>query len=156
MADVRDVLCEGGDALYRIDYHYVQGTEMHGIIVGGNIRCFLKLSGTAYMPDLNGKILLLESRSGTVARMETYLSQLQQIGAFEQIAGILLGTFTEMEAKQCMPDIVQLVKKYVRKTMPMCRSRSRSIRWLPDSLEKPTMPRQNALRDYRGSVGKPW
>lgn len=38
----------------------------------------------------------------TVARMETYLSQLQQIGAFEQIAGILLGTFTEMEAKQCM------------------------------------------------------
>ena len=30
-------------------------------------------------------------------------------GAFEQIAGILLGTFTEMEAKQCMPDIVQLV-----------------------------------------------
>lgn len=83
MTDVRDVLCEGGDALYRIDYHYVQGTEMHGIIVGGNIRCFLKLSGTAYMPDLNGKILLLESRSGTVARMETYLSQLQQIGAFE-------------------------------------------------------------------------
>ena len=57
--------------------------------------------------------------SGTVARMETYLSQLQQIGAFEQIAGILLGTFTEMEAKQCMPDIVQLVKKYVRKTMPI-------------------------------------
>ena len=40
-------------------------------------------------------------------------------GAFEQIAGILLGTFTEMEAKQCMPDIVQLVKKYVRKTMPI-------------------------------------
>ena len=119
MTDVRDVLCEGGDALYRIDYHNVQGTEMHGIIVGGNIRCFLKLSGTAYMPDLNGKILLLESRSGTVARMETYLSQLQQIGAFEQIAGILLGTFTEMEAKQCMPDIVQLVKKYVRKTMPI-------------------------------------
>lgn len=25
MTDVRDVLCEGCDALYRIDYHYVQG-----------------------------------------------------------------------------------------------------------------------------------
>ena len=119
MTDVRDVLCEGGDALYRIDYHYVQGTEMHGIIVGGNIRCFLKLSGTAYMPDLNGKILLLESRSGTVGRMETYLSQLQQIGVFEQIAGILLGTFTEMEAKQCTPDIVQLVKRYAGENMPI-------------------------------------
>ena len=117
MADVQNVLCDGGDALYRIEYRYVQGTEMHGIVVGGNIRCFLKLVGTSYMPDLHGKILLLESRSGTVARMETYLSQLQQIGAFEQVAGILLGTFTEMEAKHCTPDIVHLVKKYVDSTM---------------------------------------
>ena len=76
-------------------------------------------AGTAYMPDLHGKILLLESRSGTVARMETYLSQLQQIGVFEQIAGILLGTFTEMEAKQCTPDIVQLVKRYAGENMPI-------------------------------------
>ena len=119
MADVQNVLCDGGDALYRIDYHYVQGTQMHGIVVGGNIRCFLKLAGTVYMPDLHGKILLLESRSGTAARMETYLSQLQQIGAFEQIAGILLGTFTEMEAKQCTPDIVQLVMWYAGDNMPI-------------------------------------
>lgn len=119
IADVRNVLQDGGDALYRIAYHYVQGTEIHGAVVGGNIRCFLKLAGTEYMPDLQGKILLLESRSGTVARMETYLSQLQQIGAFEQIAGILLGTFTEMEAKRCTPDIVQLVKRYVGSAMPI-------------------------------------
>ena len=123
IADVRNVLCDGGNALYRIDYHYVQGAEMHGIVVGGNIRCFLKLAGTAYMPDLHGKILLLESRSGAVARMETYLSQLQQIGAFEQIAGILLGTFTEMEAKQCTPDIVQLVRKYAGSTMSVAVTR---------------------------------
>lgn len=119
IADVKNVLCDGGDALYRIEYRYVQGTEMHGIVIGGNIRCFLKLAGTSYMPDLHRKILLLESRSGTVARMETYLSQLQQIGAFEQVAGILLGTFTEMEAKHCTPDIVPLVKKYVDSTMPI-------------------------------------
>ena len=117
--DVQNVLRDGGDALYRIDYRYVQGMEMHGIVVGGNIRCFLKLAGTAYMPDLQGKILLLESRSGTVARMETYLSQLQQLGTFEQVVGVLLGTFTEMEAKQCTPDIVQLVKKYAGATMPI-------------------------------------
>lgn len=119
ISDVQNVLRDGGDVLYRIDYRYVQGMEMHGIVVGGNIRCFLKLAGTAYMPDLHGKILLLESRSGTVARMETYLSQLQQLGTFEQVVGVLLGTFTEMEAKQCTPDIVQLVKKYAGATMPI-------------------------------------
>lgn len=119
IADVRNVMQDGGDALYRVDYHYVQGTQMHGIVVGGNIRCFLKLAGTGYMPDLQGKILLLESRSGTVARMETYLSQLQQIGAFERVAGVLLGTFTEMDARKCTPDIVQLVKKYTGSAVPI-------------------------------------
>lgn len=119
MADVKNVICDGGDALYQIDRRYVQGSEMHGIVVGGNIRCFLKLAGTGYMPDLEGKILLLESRSGTVARMETYLSQLQQIGAFERVAGILLGTFTEMDARKCTPDIVQLVKKYTGSAVPI-------------------------------------
>lgn len=119
MADVKNVICDGGDSLYQIDYCYVQGSGMHGIVVGGNIRCFLKLAGTGYMPDLEGKILLLESRSGTVARMETYLSQLQQIGAFERVAGILLGTFTEMDARKCTPDMVQLVMKYTGSVVPI-------------------------------------
>lgn len=123
MADVKNVVCDGGRALYQIDYRYVQGSEMHGSVVGGNIRCFLKLAGTPYMPDLHGKILLLESRSGTVARMETYLSQLQQIGAFEQVAGILLGTFTEMDAGKCTPDIVQLVKWYAGDNTPIAVTR---------------------------------
>ncbi len=60
------------------------------------IRCFLKLAGTEYMPDFTDKILLLESYSGTVAKMETYLCRLEQLGAFKKAAGILLGTFTEM------------------------------------------------------------
>lgn len=102
---------EDGDDLFHIEYEWIQGTEMQGIVVGGNIRCFLKLAGTEYMPDLNGKILLLESYSGTVAKMETYLCQLQQMGAFSKAAGIILGTFTEMESEQCVPTIQTLVKR---------------------------------------------
>lgn len=86
--------------LFRIRYHFVQGTKMQGVVIGGNIRCFLKLAGTEYMPDFQDKILLLESRSGLVPQMETFLSQLQQLGAFDKISGILLGTFTKMEEKQ--------------------------------------------------------
>ena len=40
---------------------FLQGSKMQGIVVGGNIRCLLKLAGTEYWPDMNGKILLLES-----------------------------------------------------------------------------------------------
>ncbi len=105
--------------LFRLNYEFVQGKQMQGIVVGGNIRCFLKLAGTEYMPDLTDKILLLESFSGNTAKMETYLSQLSQLGAFEKVAGILLGTFTEMEEKNCKPDISTLLQVYVGKDIPI-------------------------------------
>lgn len=108
-----------GSQLFRFDYRFVQGNKMQGIVVGGNIRCFLKLAGTEYMPDLTGKIMLLESFSGTVAKMETYLAQLSQLGAFDKVAGILLGTFTEMEELECKPDIVTLLQQYVKEDIPI-------------------------------------
>ena len=99
------------------------GSKMHGIVVGGNIRCFLKLAGTEYMPDLTDKILLLESCSGTSSRMETYLCQLEQIGAFRKVAGILLGTFTEMQDKKCEPSIGTLVRRFAGEDMPIAVTR---------------------------------
>ncbi len=119
IADFANVMMKNGDDLYQIDYRFVQGEYMQGVVVGGNIRCFLKLAGTEYMPDLTDKILLLESYSGTVAKMETYLCQLQQLGVFEKTAGILLGTFTEMEEKSCVPSMVELVLRIVDKDLPI-------------------------------------
>lgn len=118
-ADFRNTVIENQDDLFRIAYQFVQQKEMHGIVVGGNIRCFLKLAGTEFMPDLKGKILLLESYRGTVAQMETCLCQLEQLGAFDKVAGILLGTFTQMEAEKCQPDMVALVKKFAGKDLPI-------------------------------------
>lgn len=117
--DFRNTIIEKGTDLFRINYHFVQQKEMQGIVVGGNIRCFLKLAGTPYMPDLTDKILLLEAYSGTPGQIETYLCQLQQLGAFEKVAGILLGTFTQMEAEQCTPDVETLVKRIVRNELPI-------------------------------------
>jgi len=86
-------------------YQFVQKESMQGVVVGGNIRCLLKLAGTEYFPDIQGKILLLEARSGQVPQMVTYLNQLKQMGVFDKVSGILLGTFTEMDSKGCKPDI---------------------------------------------------
>lgn len=101
------------------EYKFVQKESMEGIVVGGNIRCLLKLAGTPYWPDMNQKILLLESLGGEVPQMVTYLNQLQQMGVFEKINGILLGTFTTMEKNQCKPDIVTLVKEYAGAEVPI-------------------------------------
>ena len=117
--DFKDTVINKGNNLFRLDYRFIQGNEMHGVVIGGNIRCLLKLAGTEYMPDFENKLLLLESFSGTVAKMETYLSQLKQLGAFDKIAGIILGTFTEMENEKCMPTIETLVKEKVAKNLPI-------------------------------------
>jgi len=119
----RNTMTEGGDDLFHLDYHFIQQQKMEGVVVGGNIRCFLKLAGTEYMPNLTGKILLLESLGGTVAQMETYLCQLQQLGAFEKVAGILLGTFTEMESNQCQPTIEMLVKRIAGNQLPIAKTK---------------------------------
>lgn len=128
---IRNILYETQEQLnadffkqvFEFSYRFVQHHEMHGIVIGGNIRCFLKLAGTEYMPDFTNKILLLESRGGTVAQMETYLSQLKQLGAFEKVSGILLGTFTQMEAEKCMPTVESMVKEIAGKDMPIAVTR---------------------------------
>ncbi|MBQ6994841.1 MAG: LD-carboxypeptidase [Lachnospiraceae bacterium] len=112
-----------GNDLFQINFRFIQQSKMQGIVVGGNIRCFLKLAGTEYMPGLDGKILLLESFGGTVAKIETYLCQLQQMGAFDKVAGIILGTFTEMEQEKCIPTVETLVKRIVGKDMPIAVTR---------------------------------
>ena len=114
---------EGNNDLYDVKYDFIQGEELRGVVVGGNIRCLLKLAGTKYWPGMEGKILLLESYGGTVPRMATYLAQLNQMGVFHQLAGIILGTFTAMEQQQCRPDIVNLVKTYTGSTLPIVMTR---------------------------------
>lgn len=95
-ADLEMVLSGESDDLYDIDYEFVRGEEMKGVLIGGNIRCFLKLAGTAYMPSFRHKVLFLESMSGREDRIRSYFTQLKQMGAFDEANGVLLGTFTEL------------------------------------------------------------
>lgn len=106
-------LFQGTNELFNMTYEFVQGDVMQGIVVGGNIRCLLKLAGTPYWPDMQGKVLLLESYSGRIPQMTTYLSQLRQMGVFEKISGIILGTFTELDKQDGATAMPELIKKYV-------------------------------------------
>lgn len=111
-----------GNELFTFPCDFLQGQAMEGVVVGGNVRCFLKLAGTPYLPDLTDKVLLLESLGGTAAQMLTYFSQLQQLGAFDRVKGILLGTFTQMEKEKCMPDVWTLLGQFVRPELPVAKT----------------------------------
>lgn len=115
-------LFQGTSDLFSFHYEMIQKESMQGILVGGNIRCLLKLAGTECWPDMNGKILLLESLGGLVPQMTAYLNQLKQIGVFEQINGILLGTFTKMEEEEAIPTMIELVKRYAGTELPIAKT----------------------------------
>ena len=95
---------------------------MKGVVIGGNIRCFLKLAGTEYMPDFTDKILLLEGLNTTSMQCATYLAQLRQMGAFKKINGILLGTFTRLDKEIFVPSVEELVYKYAGADIAVART----------------------------------
>lgn len=107
--DFTKTIVENEKDLYNFEYDWIQGNSMEGIVIGGNIRCLLKLAGTEYMPNFKDRILFLESMSGDVGKMTTYLTQYKQLGVFRNIKGILLGTFTEMEREHYTPNIIKLI-----------------------------------------------
>ena len=113
--------CQDTD-IFDFSYKFLQGNHMEGTVAGGNMRCLLKLAGTGFWPDMKGKILLLEAMGGLAPQMASCLAQLKQLGVFEQVNGILLGTFLAMEEKEDRPKIEELVLQYAGKEIPVART----------------------------------
>ena len=72
-----------------------EGTA-EGEIWGGNMGVLLKLAGTEYFPDLDGKILLLEDDEvETPASISGYLTQYRQMGILKRVKAVLIGRFSK-------------------------------------------------------------
>lgn len=113
MQNFKASFIEGKEDIFNLDYEWINGSRLEGVVVGGNIRCLLKLAGTKYMPDFKDKILFLESFSGNSAKMVTYITQYKNLGVFNEVKGIILGEFTEMERENLKPDIVEILKRVI-------------------------------------------
>ncbi|EDT25625.1 LD-carboxypeptidase [Clostridium perfringens] len=113
MQNFKASFIEGKEDIFNLDYEWINGSHLEGIVVGGNIRCLLKLAGIKYMPNFKDKILFLESFSGNSAKMVTYITQYKNLGVFNEVKGIILGEFTEMERENLKPDIVEILKRVI-------------------------------------------
>ena len=106
-----------------LECRFIRGSRMSGRVLGGNIRCFLKLAGTPYWPDPDHAILLLESLRGRSYQMLTQLAQYGQMGVWDKISGILLGTFTKMEESMKEPPMAELVLQNIPPELPVAETR---------------------------------
>jgi muramoyltetrapeptide carboxypeptidase len=75
--------------------HALRGGRARGVLTGGNLTLLTSLLGTAYAPEpAAGRIAFLEDVSEAPYRVDRMLTQLLQAGWFEDVAGIVLGTWT--------------------------------------------------------------
>jgi muramoyltetrapeptide carboxypeptidase len=74
----------------------VPGTA-RGRLIGGNLTVLATLAGTAYWPDFNGAILFIEDINEHIYRLDRVLAHLRLAGAFKNLAGVVIGQFTNCE-----------------------------------------------------------
>lgn len=120
--DFEKTLLDNKSGLTDISWKVLQGESVEGIVVGGNIRCFLKLAGTEYFPNVDNKVLFLEGMSTTIEGLITHLTQLKQIGVFNKISGLLLGTFTKIEHNFHSEDIYEILKDFIPENIPIAKT----------------------------------
>lgn len=113
----------GEDDLWTVEWDFLQGNAMHGVLLGGNLRCFLKLAGTPYFPRLDDCLLFLESLGGGPELITSLLCQLKQLGVFDRIRGLLLGTFTRLEEQIGIPATADLLCSVIdRPDLPIAKT----------------------------------
>lgn len=68
-----------------------------GPLWGGNLSVVASLCGTSLMPDIRGRILLLEEVNEPPYRLDRLLTQLLQAGVLHQAAGVVVGQMLDDE-----------------------------------------------------------
>ena len=110
---VENTFMKNEQTLFDVKWKFLQGSRIEGEVIGGNIRCFLKLAGTRYFPEVENKVLFIEGLGTSIEGLVTHLAQLKQIGVFDKISGLLIGTFTKIEKEISVEELFELVQEYI-------------------------------------------
>lgn len=108
--------------LFDVKWRFFQGSSVEGEVIGGNIRCFLKLVGTKYFPEVDNKVLFIEGLGTSIEGLVTHLAQLKQIGVFDRISGLLIGTFTKIEKEISVEELFELVQEYIPSSLAVAKT----------------------------------
>ena len=52
----------------------------------------------------------------------TYLAQLKQIGVFDKISGLLIGTFTKIEKEISEEELYELIREYIPSSLAVAKT----------------------------------
>ena len=119
---VENTFMKNEQTLFDVNWKFLQGSRIEGEVIGGNIRCFLKLAGTRYFPEVENKVLFIEGLGTSIEGLVTHISQLKQIGVFDKISGLLIGTFTKIEKEISVEELFELVQEYIPSSLAVAKT----------------------------------
>ena len=117
-----DTFLKNNQTLFDVNWKFLQGSSVEGEVIGGNIRCFLKLAGTKYFPEVENKVLFIEGLGTSIEGLVTHLAQLKQIGVFDKISGLLIGTFTKIEKEISEEELYELIREYIPSSLAVAKT----------------------------------
>ncbi len=96
-----DLLVNGrvGEVRPNSERKTIRSGKASGRLLGGNVRCLLKLAGTEFWPDFKNSILLMEAYKATKEDCLKYFSKLKELGVFDEISGVIVGFIYGMQVE---------------------------------------------------------
>ena len=119
---VEKIIMKNKQTLFDVKWKFLQGSRIEGEVIGGNIRCFLKLVGTRYFSEVENKVLFIEGLGTSIEGLVTHLAQLKQIGVFDKISGLLIGTFTKIEKEISVEELFELIQEYIPSSLAVAKT----------------------------------
>ena len=86
-----------------------------GKTIGTNLGCMMYLLGTEYLPDMQDKILLIESYKTSPNECQRRFTHLKQYGIFDKIKGVIIGYNYDLQKDGDMyPQMEDLLLEYTK------------------------------------------
>lgn len=77
---------------------FLRAGSATGPLLGGNLTSLLHLAGTPWMPDFRSAILIWEDIGDDTAHLACKLTQLVQLGVFDELAGMIVGELVDCDS----------------------------------------------------------
>ncbi len=88
----------------------IAGGVARGEMIGGNLYRLVSTLGTKFEVKTEGRILLIEDLDETIPVIDSMLQHLKQARKFEQLAGVVVGSFTQTGSDEAALHV--LMKEY--------------------------------------------
>ncbi|HEY9745381.1 MAG TPA: LD-carboxypeptidase [Oculatellaceae cyanobacterium] len=98
-------------------YHVIRDGVAEAPLVGGNLSLIAALCGTPYQLQTRGRILFIEDWKEKYYSLDRQFQQLKMAGLLDDLAGLLLCDFSEIEQEPDL-DLPEFLKSLIQELLP--------------------------------------